>query len=246
MKGKEIASRKGKTRPPLNFLSILHNAKKTIDTSCSDKLCKQLYTGVFLEDKKLKYYVDEKTNKNCFMLFARKLDICWSDHSDYWKWTNEETSGEEIEVAELKEVCWLDIRGKFDRTIDLSPGTMYEIVFVVRMIDDDEYYSHISNCTVTLVMILPRSRTQRNESLEGKPVEEWFDILVGEFIMSPENVGSVEFSMEEHGADWKGGLIVKCAIIRPKALGWLVNFSISLGISNAINVRTCVVEYVSK
>ncbi|CAL5387057.1 unnamed protein product [Camellia sinensis] len=35
------------------FLSILHNAKKTIDMSCSDKLCKQLYTGVFLEDKKL-------------------------------------------------------------------------------------------------------------------------------------------------------------------------------------------------
>ncbi|CAL5334346.1 unnamed protein product [Camellia sinensis] len=91
MKGKEIASRKGKTRPPLNFLSILQNAKKTIDTSCSDKLCKQLYTGVFLEDKKL-YYVDEKTNKNYFMLFARKLDICWSNHSDYWKWTNEETS----------------------------------------------------------------------------------------------------------------------------------------------------------
>ncbi|KAL7264616.1 hypothetical protein ACSBR1_002555 [Camellia fascicularis] len=91
-----------------------------------------------------KCYVDEKTNKNCSMLFARKLDICWSDHSDYWKWTNEETSGEEIEVAELKEVCWLDIRGKFGRTIDLSPGTMNEIVFVVRMIDDDEYYTHIS------------------------------------------------------------------------------------------------------
>ncbi|KAI8016443.1 Protein PHLOEM PROTEIN 2-LIKE A1 [Camellia lanceoleosa] len=216
MKGKEIASRE--TRPPLNFLSILHNAKKTIDTSCPDKLCEQLYTGVFLKDKELKYFVDEKTNKNCFMLFARKLNICWIDHSEYWKWKwiKEETSGEEIEVAELREVCWLDIRGKFDRTIDLSPGAMYEIVFVVRMIDDDVYYTHISNCTVTLVMILPRSRTQRNESLEGKPVEEWFEILVGEFIMSPENVGSVEFSMEEHGTNWKRGLIVKCAIIRPK------------------------------
>ncbi|THF94138.1 hypothetical protein TEA_011720 [Camellia sinensis var. sinensis] len=201
MKGKDIASRKGKTRPPLNFLSILHNAKKTIDTSCPDKLCKQLYTG--------KYFVDENTNKNCFMLFARKLDICWIDNPKYWKWIEEETSGEEIEVAELIEVCWFDIRGKFDRTIDLSPGAMYEIVFVVRMIDDDVYQTHISNCTVTLVMILPRSRTQRNESLEGKPVEEWFEILVGEFIMSPENVGSVEFSMEDHGPDWKGGLIVK-------------------------------------
>ncbi|CAL5334298.1 unnamed protein product [Camellia sinensis] len=105
-------------------------------------------------------------------------------------------NGEEIEVVELKKVGWLDIRGKFDRTIDLSPGTIYEIVFVVRMIDD--------------------GKTQRNESLEGKPVEEWFEILVGEFIMSLENVGSVEFSMDEHGAPWKSGLIVKCAIIRPK------------------------------
>ncbi|CAL5389060.1 unnamed protein product [Camellia sinensis] len=25
----------------------------------------------------MKYYVDEKTYKNYFMLFARKLDICW-------------------------------------------------------------------------------------------------------------------------------------------------------------------------
>ncbi|KAL7264615.1 hypothetical protein ACSBR1_002554 [Camellia fascicularis] len=92
---------------------------------------------------------------------------------------------------------------------------MYEIVFVARMIGGDEYYTHISNYTATLVLILPGSKTQRNESLKGKRVEEWFEILVGEFIMSLENVGSVEFSMEEHG-DWKSGLIVKCAIIRPK------------------------------
>ncbi|KAI8014714.1 Protein PHLOEM PROTEIN 2-LIKE A1 [Camellia lanceoleosa] len=215
MKGKEIASRKGKTRPPLNFLSILNNAKKTIDTSCPNKLCEKLYAGVFLKENELKYFVDKKTNKNCFMLFARKLNICWIDDSRYWKWTKEETSGEEIEMAELKKVSWLDIRGFFDRTIDLSPGTMYEIVFVVRMIGDDEYYTHISNYIVTLVLILPGSKTQRNESLKGRRVEEWFEIQVGEFIMSPENVGSIEFSMEEHG-DWKSGLILKCAIIRPK------------------------------
>ncbi|KAL7264390.1 hypothetical protein ACSBR1_002359 [Camellia fascicularis] len=98
------------------------------------------------------------------------------------------SSGEEIEMAEPKKVIWLDIRGFFDRTIDLSPGTMYEIVFVMRMIGGDEYYTHISNYTVTLVLILPGSKTQRNERLKGKRIEEWFEILVGEFIMSPENV----------------------------------------------------------
>ncbi|KAL7264603.1 hypothetical protein ACSBR1_002542 [Camellia fascicularis] len=96
MKGKEIASRKGKTRPPLNFLSILNNAKKTIDTSCPDKLCEKLYAGVFLKENELKYFVDKKTNKNCFMLFARKLNICWIDDSRYWKWTKEETKAPEL------------------------------------------------------------------------------------------------------------------------------------------------------
>ncbi|CAL5334282.1 unnamed protein product [Camellia sinensis] len=121
IKGKEIASRKGKTRPPLNFLSILNNAKKTIDTSCPDKLCENLYAGVFLKENELKYFIDKKMNKNCFMLFARKLNICWIDDSRYWKWTKEETSGEEIEMEELKKV-----------------RTMYEIVFVVRMIGGDD------------------------------------------------------------------------------------------------------------
>ena len=41
-------------------------------------------------------------------------------------------SGEVIEVAELLGVCWLNIEGKI-RTIDLSPGTEYEVVFVVKM-----------------------------------------------------------------------------------------------------------------
>ncbi|XP_028126927.1 lectin-like [Camellia sinensis] len=158
-----------------------------------------------------KYFVDKKSNKNCFVLFARELNICWNDNPQYWRWTTlKETSGEEIEVAELLQVCWLDVRGQFNGAVDLSPGIAYEIVFVVRMIKCQDF-------SLKLTIILPNSKKlTRNESLNEKPLGSWFDIQLGEFKMSPENVGTMEFSLEDHTELWKSGLIVKYAIIRPK------------------------------
>ncbi|XP_028062344.1 protein PHLOEM PROTEIN 2-LIKE A1-like isoform X2 [Camellia sinensis] len=54
--------------------------------SSPDKLCEQLYSGVYLKPNKLKYFVDKKSNKNCFVLFARDLNICWNDNPQYWRW----------------------------------------------------------------------------------------------------------------------------------------------------------------
>ncbi|GMP49544.1 hypothetical protein CsSME_00016489 [Camellia sinensis var. sinensis] len=210
-KAKEIASRNGITRPPLNFLAILKDANISIDMSSPDKLCEQLYSGVYLKPNKLKYFVDKKSNKNCFVLFARDLNICWNDNPQYWRWTTlKEASGEEIEVAELLQVSWLDVRGQFNGAVDLSPGIVYEIVFVVRMIKYQDF-------SLKLAIILPNSKKlTRNESLNEKPLGSWFDIQLGEFKMSPENDGTMEFSLEDHTELWKSGIIVKCAIIRPK------------------------------
>ncbi|KAL7264602.1 hypothetical protein ACSBR1_002541 [Camellia fascicularis] len=192
-KAKEIAARKGITRPPLNFLAILKDANISIDTSSPDKQCEQLYTRVYLKPNKLKYFVDKKSNKNCFVLFAREIDICWNENPQYWRWTT------------LKET-----RGQVNGAIDLSPRIVYEIVFVVRMIKYQDF-------SLKLTIILPNSKKRtRNESLNEKPLGSWFDIQLGEFKMSPENIGTMEFSLEDHAELWKSGLIVKCAIIRPK------------------------------
>ena len=121
-------------------------------------------------------------------------------------------SGEDIEVAELLEVCWLDIQGTI-QTIDLSPGTVYEVVFVVKMKDKGQF-----NYSVNLIIVLPRSkRLTRHENLNEKPLGKWIEIQVGEFIMSPENVGDLTFKLEQYSPDWKRGLIMKCVIIRPSA-----------------------------
>ena len=113
-------------------------------------------------------------------------------------------------MAELLEVCWLDIQGKI-QTMNLSLRTVYEVVFVVKI--KDEYQRN----SVTLTIILPHSKTlTRLENLSKKPSGNWIEIQVGEFEMSPENVGEMTFKLEEHSTDWKSGLLVKCAIIRPK------------------------------
>ncbi|KAI8535923.1 hypothetical protein RHMOL_Rhmol10G0213300 [Rhododendron molle] len=154
-----------------------------------------------------KYFVDEESKKNCFMLFARELTIIYGENEAYWKW--EQPSGEDIEVAKLVAVSWLDIKG-YIRTINLSPGTLYEIVFEVKKYDQ-------SNSNFDLVIKPQHSKAlTRTESLEGKPLEEWFELVVGEFRMSPDYVGNMEFGVEQHDGGWKSGLVVKCAIIRPK------------------------------
>ncbi|KAG5531138.1 hypothetical protein RHGRI_025930 [Rhododendron griersonianum] len=215
-KGKEIAGirRSGITRPSLNFLAILNDFGIALDTSCPDKLCRQLYSGVYLKPNILKFFVDEKVNKNCFMLFARELYVIHGDNPQYWQWIEDkDTSGEEIEVAKLLLVYWLDIKGNI-QTIDLSPATLYEIVFVVKLIAGH------SMTSLNLIIYPQYSKAlARSESLQGKPLESWFEILVGEFMMSREYAGNMDFGLEqhgEHGREAKNGLVVKCAIVRPK------------------------------
>ena len=117
-------------------------------------------------------------------------------------------------MAELIYVYWLDIQGKI-QTMNLSLRTQYEVVLVVKINDKD----HCNNWkdSVTPTIILPHSKTlMRRENLSKKPSGNWIEIQVGEFEMSPENVGEMTFKLEEHSTNWKSGLVVKCAIIRPK------------------------------
>nr|POE96577.1 protein phloem protein 2-like a1 [Quercus suber] len=159
--GKEIVTTsKEETRPPLTFLSIFKDAKIPIDTSDPGKLCKILSEGVFLENyagvplqkgkplepNSIKYFVD-KENKNCFMLFARILSVIWGAHEEYWGWNMEKDSGEDIEVAELKEVGLLEISGRI-WTVDLSPGALYEVVFVIKIKEDNNTSYFLLKLTV--------------------------------------------------------------------------------------------------
>ncbi|CAL5334295.1 unnamed protein product [Camellia sinensis] len=187
-KAKEIAARKGITRPPLNFLAILKDANISIDMSSPDKLCEQLYSRVYLKPNKLSILSTRSKTRTALCYLQENLISVGMIILNI----GDGPHGEEIEVAELLQVCWLDVRGQFNGAIDLSPGIVYEIVFVVRMIKYEDF-------TLKLTIILPNSKKlTRNESLNEKPLGSWFDIQLGEFKMSPENVGTMEFSLEDH------------------------------------------------
>ncbi|KAL3749265.1 hypothetical protein ACJRO7_010378 [Eucalyptus globulus] len=198
-------------RPPHNFVAILKDADELIDPF-SKEVCEQLYNGVLLNNKKKKYWVDEESNKNCFMVLAKDLTIVWGENTEFWKWnTIQETSDLEIEVAVLQKVCWLEVRGKF-RTISLAPMTKYEIAFVVKITDSHYNWDDPVKFTVTL----PNGKKEECfKSLRRVPQEGWKHIPVCKFVMSPENVGEVTFALDEHVLKWKSGLVIKGVSFQP-------------------------------
>lgn len=118
-------------------------------------------------------------------------------------------------IAELLNVCWLEVHGRFD-IANLSPGTIYEIVFVVKL-KDPAYGWEVP---VNLRLTLPDgSRHEHKENLMEKPRGKWIEIAAGNFKASAEKAGDMEFSLYEYeGGEWKRGLLIKGVIIRPKAL----------------------------
>ncbi|XVE62414.1 hypothetical protein DITRI_Ditri06bG0116300 [Diplodiscus trichospermus] len=165
-----------------------------------------------------KTWEDAKSGRKCFMLYARSLYITWSQR-EYWIWNSfKDTSDENIEVAKLSHVCWLDVRGKF-KISDLSPATLYEAVYQVKLTKGASGWE----LPITLRLSLPNGRVQeRQVSLLHKPRGEWMELNVGNFFTEDENGETGEtrevcFDLYEHGGHWKKGLVVKGAILRPKS-----------------------------
>ncbi|KAG4906358.1 Protein PHLOEM PROTEIN 2-LIKE A1 [Glycine max] len=188
---------------PHNYEHILKsNADSPVDKSLLDKL----YAG--------KYWVEKKSNGNCFMLYARALSITWAENPNYWKWVqHKEESGSMIELAKLKMVCWLEVNGKFGTGM-LSPGILYQVSFIVMLKDSAQGWE----LPINVRLVLPGGKKQQHkENLMEKSRESWIEILVGEFVASEKDVGEMEISMYEHeGGMWKTGLVIEGVAIKPK------------------------------
>ncbi|KAM1032516.1 hypothetical protein ACFX2I_036093 [Malus domestica] len=198
---------------PHNYEALVKDADTPINKSSIENLFQQLQAGVLLNQKKKKYWVDKKSN-NCFMVYARDFSITWAEDNRYWHWYSlQETSDVFIDAAELLNVCWLEVHGKFE-TANLSPGTLYEVVFVVKLNAADYGWEDPINFRLTLP---DGTRQCRKVNLMQTPRGQWVEIPVGEFRASPEKSGDMEFSMYEYdGGKWKKGLVIKGVVIRPK------------------------------
>lgn len=177
-------------------------------------------TGVYLAGKTKKYWVDEKTRCNCFVLFARALSITWGDDPRYWIWhpVRETSDAEIVEAASLQNVCWLEVHGRLELS-HLTPGCSYDVAFQVMLTEPAYGWS----VPVNLRLRFPDGTAQaRKEKLQGRPTKQWLELRAGE-VKAPAQPGGagrsgeLEISLFEYdGGLWKKGLLVKGIKIVPK------------------------------
>ncbi|VFQ92649.1 unnamed protein product [Cuscuta campestris] len=87
---------------------------------------------VLIDGDTMSFSLEKKSGKKCYMIGARSLKIVWSDTPTYWKWISHPHS-RFAEVAELLEVCWLEISGTISTTF-LSPNTTYAAYLVFALL----------------------------------------------------------------------------------------------------------------
>ncbi|KAJ1409312.1 Phloem protein 2-like [Sesbania bispinosa] len=178
------------------------------------------------------FQLDRNSGKKCYMLAARALTIVWGDTERYWNWITLPES-RFPEVAALRDVCWLEIRGMINTPV-LSPNTQYAAYLVFKMIDARGFrnrpvelsvsisYGHSSTKNVCLdpstEPIQPRSHN-RVEGLQRPIVrgDGWLEIEMGEFFNSGLEDEEVQMSvLEIRGGNWKNGLFLEGIEVRPK------------------------------
>lgn len=104
--------------------------------SCSKKdiylrLCDH---PVIVDGGNKSFSLDKPTGKRCYMLAARDLSIVWGNTPRYWRWISLPES-RFTEVAELKNVCWLEVHGKINTSM-LSTNTRYVSYLVYKLTSD--------------------------------------------------------------------------------------------------------------
>uniref|UniRef100_A0A0A8ZWW5 F-box domain-containing protein n=1 Tax=Arundo donax TaxID=35708 RepID=A0A0A8ZWW5_ARUDO len=85
----------------------------------------------------MSFGLERQSGAKCFMLSARALSIVWGDDPACWIWTASFPGSRFPEVAELVDVCWLEITGKLNLSL-LSAGTTYA-AYLVYTIAADSY-----------------------------------------------------------------------------------------------------------
>ncbi|XP_057982162.1 putative F-box protein PP2-B12 [Malania oleifera] len=132
---------------PADYLSILSrsqpcSAPPAGPFSSKKDLYFHLCDFPILIDEGTKAFSLEKcSGKKCYMIASKNLYIVWGDTPKHWRWVSLSQLSHRLsslphsrfsEVAELLDVCWLEIQGKVDTSM-LSPNTNYAayLVFIL-------------------------------------------------------------------------------------------------------------------
>ncbi|KFK31585.1 hypothetical protein AALP_AA6G131400 [Arabis alpina] len=209
----------------VDAISFKKLKKDLVDLQNSERTKKDLINSVMEELSRLLGNIsvgvnkEREANSKCVMVPARKLQISHSEKLRNWTWSfiYDGSNESAIEIAMLNEVYWLHISGNF-HTRNLTPGTKYEVVFVVSLDDTSSGWEQPVNLSFKLVNLDgTESLQERTMSLECHIGENWVDIQAGVFVAPPRNTAAkITFTMYQYvTTDRKNGLVVKGVAIRP-------------------------------
>ncbi|XP_020239795.1 F-box protein PP2-B10 [Cajanus cajan] len=200
---------------PLNY-----DSKKALYFALADR-------PVIIDQGRKSFQLEKKSGKKCYMLAARALTVIWGDNENYWTWIVDPNS-RFPEIAELKDVCWLEIRGVIN-TRALSPNTQYAAYLVFKMIDAYGFRNRPVELSVEIlgghvsskIVCLDSNRETPSNRVMGlqRPKDRndgWLEIEMGEFF-NPGLEDEVKMSvLETTNGNWKKGLFLEGIEVRPK------------------------------
>ncbi|OMO88401.1 hypothetical protein COLO4_20278 [Corchorus olitorius] len=212
---------------PCDYKEII-SASSSSSSSLLSLAKKDLYfhlalNPILIESGRMSFQLDKETGKKCYMLGARALSIIWGDKSQYWEWKSQPES-RFSEVAQLRLVWWLDIKGKIETRI-LSSRTNYAAYLVFELYRQNYGFS---DRTVGLQVNVEGSAAGEVRSALLDPQENvpqqvqergngWKEIEMGEFWNECGDDGTVECSLREVDTRFhKRGLIIEGIELRPK------------------------------
>ncbi|XP_074274400.1 putative disease resistance RPP13-like protein 3 [Silene latifolia] len=211
-------------RLPSNFGAIISRADSPVDTSSIHKLYAQLTTGIFLDNKKQKYWVVERHNIycNCFMVYALRLlpspDFIGGEHSLRMR------NFRDIDgiVSIYPDWCEkVNVHGRFS-TADLSSPVTYEIIWLVMLagwVDDEVVEDMITGGTIvhTELSYLGHALPLRKQHKQIDSMDGWVEVPGGEFEVQLDTDEEMQVSMHYTTlSNYCYPLSVKGFIIQPK------------------------------
>ncbi|CAM8919293.1 unnamed protein product [Rhodiola kirilowii] len=161
------------------------------------------------------------------MIAARDLSIVWGDSPEYWKWTS--VPATRYAVAELLDVCWLDISSRLDAA-RLYPYTTFAAYLIFKLTDDsygfnfppaEAYAGNVEGeKSVTNVYLVPekdQTGSKRADQYPKPRADGWVEVELGTFFVKGDEDVEIEISLKEiYGNNSKKGLIVLGIELRPK------------------------------
>ncbi|KFK32072.1 hypothetical protein AALP_AA6G195800 [Arabis alpina] len=143
---------------------------------------------------------------------AKQLKISKWENAKYWTIVSisESPNEEAIEVGKMRVCYYLDVRGSFG-TGNLTPGTMYEVVFVVKIEDTMSIWDRPA---IVELMVPEKALQERELQFVDLEKNKWVEIQAGVFDARPHKAVTA-FTLYQFDNNKKTGLVVKGAIVRP-------------------------------